>query len=165
MYIKSNITTWRQSGAEHDPKPYQSPQKTCTLSQPISPPRFAWRPRVKQSRAAACVARNEDIQKAKLQHLRQRGSRPMVGEGQAVPTPCTRHADANVHATALPFTLQPGQARTSTVNKVDRHLQSPNHGRLDKPSTSWHCRSSNGLRTRQACSQRRRDARVSVAST
>ena len=72
----------------------------------------------------------------------------MVRKAQASPTPCTRHADANVHATALPCTRQPGQARTSTGNEVGRHLRSLLRGLLVGPSTSWLSRSSNGLRTR-----------------
>ena len=81
MYIQSNITTWRQSGAEHDPKTYQSTQETYTLSQPISPLRFALPNWVKNSRASACAAQNMLIKKAKDHHLSTRDRRARLSEG------------------------------------------------------------------------------------
>ena len=98
MYIQSNITTWRQSGAEHDPKTYQSTQETYTLSQPISPLRFALPNWVKNSRASACAAQNMLIKKAKDHHLSTRDRRARLSEGGQG---CVRAASANLTLSGL----------------------------------------------------------------
>ena len=56
------------------PKLYQNTEETCTLSQPISPLRFALPNWVKNSRASACAAQNMLIKKAKDHHLSTRDS-------------------------------------------------------------------------------------------
>ena len=89
----------------------------------------------------------------------------MLSKAQASPTPRTLHADASMLATALPCTPHPKGVRTSIENVVGRHLQLLVQGLLENPSTRWLSRSSNSLRTRQICSQRRIEAQESVSST